>query len=76
MAKTNNSLSARRTQLEVTVSAALVAALGSLTTAEDIDMGSITMEVAQAQVSEREITEDNVFGDHCPHHDPGWCCFW
>ena len=66
MAKTNNSLSARRTQLEVTVSAALVAALASLTTAEDIDMGSITMEVAQAQVSEREITEDNVFGDIAP----------
>ena len=66
MAKTNNSISARRTQLEVTANAALVAALTALTTAEDIDIGSITVEVAQAQVSEREISEDNVFGDITP----------
>lgn len=63
MAKTANSSNARRTKMELAVSTAMAAALAGLTTAEDIDISSIHVEITQGQVSQREIDETYVTGD-------------
>lgn len=62
MAKTNNSISGRGAKVEIVVSATMVTALSTLTTAEDIDIGSICTAFEQAQVSQRDIDELFVFG--------------
>ncbi len=64
MAKTANSVSARRMKTEVVVSAAVAAALASLTTAENIDMSSIVVEWAQGSAPQRPVDKQPVQGDN------------
>lgn len=66
MTKTANSVSARRMKTEVTISSAVAAALAALTTAEDIDISSITVEWVQNSPPQRPVDKQPVQGDNYP----------
>jgi hypothetical protein len=65
MAKTTNATSARRTKIEVALTAAINTALslGIDPPPEDLDISSIHVGIEQSQISEREIDELFVTGD-------------
>ena len=63
MTKTTKSVDGQYGLVEMTFSAALVAALASLTTAETIDISSVVARVEEGNSISREITEDPVVGD-------------
>ena len=67
MAKTSLWKTNRFVKVEITVTAAMVSALASLTTAEDIDISSIFVgPIEQPQEISRDIEETNVSGDATP----------
>jgi hypothetical protein len=63
MTKTAFSISPRRRKVEITLSAAAVAALASLTTAESIDISSIVKNVSAGEIS-RTVNREYVTGDN------------
>ena len=68
MAKTAYSTSARRTKMEVELTAAINTALtlGIATPPETLDISSIHVEIAQGQAATREVDEQFVTGDLSP----------
>ena len=66
MAKTPNSVSARRMKTEVEVTAAMVSALASLITAESIDISQVVVEWAQNSPPQRPVDKQPVQGDNYP----------
>ncbi len=62
MTKTANAVSPRRTKVELVISAAMVTALASLTTAETIDISSIAKNVGGGGIK-RPVTKEWVTGD-------------
>lgn len=66
MAKTTKSISIKRGYFHVDISAAIVAALAGLTTAEELDFSSVVESIEQNNEAEREISEDFVIGDADP----------
>lgn len=72
MAKTTKSVTGRYAKLEVVVSAAMVSAIGSLTTAETIDLSSIfSGPAAQDQAPTKDVEETPVSGDAEPINSVG-----
>ncbi len=63
MAKTANSVSARRMKSEVVITAAHVTAFAQLITAESIDFSSIVVEWAQGSAPQRPVDKQAVQGD-------------
>lgn len=66
MAKTNNSVFGTKGYLKVEVTAAMVSALASLTTAEVIDISPIVESIEQTSEEESEIAADHALGDNDP----------
>ena len=70
MAKTTYTKDGRRGYCKVTVTAAMVSALATLTTAEEVDLSSVVEQIEQVQTADREIQEDYVIGDVDPITTP------
>lgn len=70
MTKTVYSTDGRRGYCKVVVSAAMVSALSTLDTAEEIDFSSVVEQIEQTQTADREIAEDYVIGDIDPIVSP------
>lgn len=66
MAKTPNSVSARRMKTEVVISAAMVAALANLITPENLDISQVVVEWAQNSPPQRPVDKQPVQGDNYP----------
>ena len=66
MAKTTNSIGGRRGNISAVVSAAMVSALSGLTTAETIDLSSVSVAMEEVSAAVREVDEDYVLGDASP----------
>lgn len=62
MAKTANATGAKRAKVELTINAAAVAALASLTTAETIDISSVVKSISGGDLS-RVVEKEYVIGD-------------
>lgn len=66
MAKTANSVSARRMKTELVISNAIVAALANIITAEKIDISEVVVEWAQGSAPQRPVDKQPVQGDKYP----------
>ena len=64
--KTTNSISGRIGLLEVTISAAVVAALSGLTTAEDVNFSQAAVMIEETTSATRETDAQPVIGDKNP----------
>lgn len=65
MAKTANAVNAKRTKVELVVTAAMVTALASLTTAETIDISSVVKSISGGDLA-RVVNKEYVTGDATP----------
>jgi len=65
MAKTANATHGKRTKVEAVMTAALVAALASLTTAETIDWSSVVKSISGGELT-RTVEKEYVTGDDTP----------
>lgn len=66
MAKTANTIGGRRGNITAVVSAAMVSALSGLSTAESIDLSSVSVSMEENSAAVREVDEDYVLGDQLP----------
>ena len=62
MAKTPNAVNSKRTKVELVISAAMVTALASLTTAESIDISQVVKTIAGGDLT-RVVDKEYVTGD-------------
>lgn len=63
MTKTTKSVDGQYGLVEMTITTALTTALASLTTAEDIDIGSVVARVEEGSPPSREVNSDTVVDD-------------
>ena len=65
MTKTANAVNAKRTKVELVITAAMVTALASLTTAETIDISSVVKSISGGDLT-RVVNKEFVTGDASP----------